>query len=160
MKHHNVEHPLQSKKILDKMLEHSGRYINPKYPELVFGSSWEFKVYDFLVEHDIEFQFQPDIILPYEFEGKTHFYHPDFLINGKIYEVKGEQFFRKNKQGVEEMCCPRRRKESEQEYERRCSRHRAKHQCMLRNNVVILRGKNIRNLTLELFVPSGMILST
>ena len=29
-------------------------------------------------------------MVQYEYDGKVHTYHPDFLINGKVYEVKGD----------------------------------------------------------------------
>ena len=40
-------------------------YMNPKYPGMTFGSSWEFKVYDFLLENHIDFEYQPAISLSY-----------------------------------------------------------------------------------------------
>lgn len=55
-------------------------YTNPKYPNMTFGNSWEFKVYDFLKEHHIQFEYQPEISIPYECEGTHHTYHPDFLV--------------------------------------------------------------------------------
>ena len=74
---------------------------------MTFDSSWEFLVYDFLVEHDISFEYHPAISFSYEYNESRHIYHPDFLVNGRIYEVKGEQFFRINKStGKEEMYCP------------------------------------------------------
>ena len=83
------------------------RYSNPKYPDMTFGSSWEFLVYDFLLENRIDFEYQPAISLPYDYEGTHHTYHPDFLVNGKLYEVKGDNFFRINEStGREEMFCP------------------------------------------------------
>ena len=56
------------------------KYINPKYPDMTFGSSWEFLVYDFLLEKHIEFEYQPSISVPYVYGGSKHTYHPDFLI--------------------------------------------------------------------------------
>ena len=57
---------------------------------MTFGSSWEFKVYDFLKEHGIEFEYQPSISFEYEYDGKVHTYHPDFKVGDKIFEVKGD----------------------------------------------------------------------
>lgn len=131
------------------------RYTNPKYPDMTFGSSWEFLVYDFLLERHMKFEYQPSISLPYEYNGKQHTYHPDFLVNGKIYEVKGEQFFRINENtGQEKMICPYRDKDwSDEYYEYQCGLYEAKHQCMLANNVIILRKKEIDNLSVEMFNP-------
>lgn len=71
-------------------------YTNPKYPNMSWATSWEFKVYDFLTEHNIPFEYQPAISISYEYKETHHTYHPDFLVNGRIYEVKGDHFFRIN----------------------------------------------------------------
>lgn len=129
------------------------KYKNEKYPEMTFGSGWEFKVYDFLIENHIEFEYQPSISFEYEYDGKIHTYHPDFLINGKVYEVKGEQFFRINESnGKEEMYCPYRYSDwSDELYEWECEKYEAKHQCMISNNVIILREHDIDNLSVDMF---------
>lgn len=127
------------------------RYTNPKYPNMTFATFWEFKVYDFLTEHNIPFEYQVKSI-PYEYDGETHYYHPDFLVNGRIYEVKGDNFFRINEEtGKEEMYLTWKGDLSDEEYEWRCGLYEAKHQCMIVNNVVILRGKDIENLNIEMF---------
>lgn len=73
---------------------------------MTFTNSWEYKVYDFLTEHNIPFEYQIEPI-PYEYDGETHYYFPDFRVNGKIYEVKGDYFFRINEDtGLEEMFQP------------------------------------------------------
>lgn len=108
---------------------------------MTFGSSWEFNVYDFLIENSIEFEYQPSISFDYEYDGRTWTYHPDFLINGKVYEVKGDMFFRVNEStGKEEMFCPwGRKKLGEERWKWLCGKSEAKHQCMLKNGVIILR---------------------
>ncbi len=128
-------------------------YVNSKYPDMTFGSSWEFLVYDFLVENNIEFEYQLEPI-PYKYDGKTYYYIPDFLVNGRIYEVKGDQFLRINESiGKEEMYKPWRKSEwSDEYYDWLCSKEEAKHRCMLSNNVIILREYDIKNLTLDLFL--------
>jgi hypothetical protein len=128
------------------------RYTNPKYPDMTFWNSWEFKVYDFLVEHNIQFEYQPSIAIPYYCEGTRHYYHPDFKVGDRIVEVKGDNFFRINEEtGKEEMYLTWQGKLSDEEYEWKCKVMEAKHQCMLTNNVVILRGKDIENLNIEMF---------
>ena len=129
------------------------KFESKKYPGNKFDSTWEVKVYEFCKDHNILVEYSPEISYPYEYDGKTCTYHPDFLINGKVYEVKGDYFFRINEStGKEEMFCPYRRDEwTEDEYEWRCGRYEAKHQCMIANDVIILRGKDINNLTIEMF---------
>lgn len=131
------------------------RYTNPKYPNMTFGSSWEFLVYDFLLENHIDFEYQPEISLPYDYEGTHHTYHPDFIINNNVIEVKGDNFFRINEStGKEEMFCPYRDEDwSDEKYDWMCGLYEAKHQCMLKNNVRILRDADIRNLTVQMFEP-------
>ena len=131
------------------------RYTNPKYPDMTFATSWEFKVYDFLTENHIEFEYQPNISIPYYCEGTRHYYHPDFLVGDRIVEVKGDHFFRINEEtGEEEMYLTWQGNLSDEEYELKCELYEAKHQCMLSNNVIILRGKDIDNLSVEMFSSS------
>ena len=113
-----------------------------------FDSTWEVRVYDFLKDNHIPFEYSPSISIPYIHDGGTFYYHPDFLANGKVYEVKGEQFFKVDESGHEVMFNPYRDPEwSDGRYAWECGKYEAKHQCMLRNNVVILRESDIRNLT-------------
>ena len=123
------------------------RYTSSKYPKISFTNSWEFKVYDFLTEHNISFEYQTEPI-PYEYDGVTHYYVPDFKVNGRIYEVKGDFFFRINKDtGKEEMFQPfRNPDESDEQYNWACGKEEAKHQCMIANNAIILRKEQIDNL--------------
>jgi hypothetical protein len=62
-------------------------------------------------------------------------------VNGKIFEVKGDYFFRKNETtGREEMYQPYRNpNESDEHYNWACGKEEAKHQCMIAHNVIILR---------------------
>lgn len=111
------------------------------------ATSWEFKVYDFLKEHHIQFEYQPEISIPYECEGTHHTYHPDFLVQDRIVEVKGDNFFRINENtGEEEMYLTWKGNLSDEEYEWRCKVMEAKHQCMIANNVIILRKNEIAHL--------------
>jgi hypothetical protein len=72
------------------------------------------------------------------FEGKTHKYFPDFKVGTVLYEIKGDHFFRDGK-----MVCPYRDKKwSDEQYLLECAKYEAKHQCMLKNNVVILTSKD------------------
>ena len=170
---HGVENPLKSSQIVQKMqrtmIDRYGvlnyaqtteyakkvhkKYTNEKYPNMTFGSSWEFKVYDFLTENHIEFEYQPTISFEYEYDGRTWIYHPDFKVGDKIYEVKGDMFFRTNEtSGKVEMFCPYGRKKlGEEKWRWLCGKFEAKHQCMIKNNVRILLYSDIKELNEELF---------
>ena len=151
LEHHGVEYFPQSEEYHKKAHK---RYRNKKYPDMTFGSSWEFIVYDFLLENHIVFEYQPAISIPYEYDGTHHTYHPDFLVGGRIYEVKGDNFFRYNENtGKEEMSCPYRGKDwTDEHHEWMCGLYEAKHQCMISNNVTILRQYQIKNLSVDMFV--------
>ena len=102
-----------------------------KYKNISFDSNWEIIVYKFCEDHNLNFEYQPNVLFEYEFNNEKHYYHPDFLIEGKLFEVKGEHFFDGDK-----MINPFNRNEYGDKYAE------AKHQCMIRNNVTIIR-KNI-----------------
>ena len=110
------------------------------YDGIYFDSSWEVTVYQYCKENDIPCEYQPDITFKYLYDSEIHIYHPDFLINGKLYEVKGNQFFDGDK-----MICPYNRNEYLDNLAE------AKHQCMIQNNVVILRGDDIKNIKERIF---------
>ena len=106
-----------------------------EYDNLTFDSSWEIIVYEYCKKNNIPCIYQPNIKFTYEYNGNIHYYQPDFLINDIFYEVKGDQFFDGDK-----MICPYNRNEYKD-----CLAE-AKHQCMIKNNVIILRGKDIKKI--------------
>lgn len=90
-----------------------------------FDSSWELAYYIWLKDHNINFKYQPNISFEYEYENNKHIYHPDFLVESEIYEIKGPQFFKDGK-----MINP---------YDSSLNNlFEAKHQCMIKNNVKII----------------------
>ena len=151
IEHYGVEYYSQS---IEYHKKKKHKFHSEKYPELTFDSTWEVKVYDFCRDNNIEVEYSPDISYEYECNGIKHTYHPDFLINGKVYEVKGNQFFKFNPEtGKEEMICPYgKHKYTKEQYEQSCKAAESKHQCMLKNNVLILRDKDIKNLNINMFV--------
>ena len=66
------------------------KYHSNKYPGLTFDSNWEVLVYEFCKDNGIDVEYSPPVSFEYEYDGLTWTYHPDFLINGKLYEVKGD----------------------------------------------------------------------
>ena len=104
-----------------------------EYDGLTFDSSWEVIVYKYCKKYNKEFEYQPNIQLEYEYDNKKHYYQPDFLIDGRLYEVKGDQFFEGDK-----MINPYDRNQD--------GLYEAKHQCMLNNGVIILKVEDIKRL--------------
>ena len=128
------------------------KYTTPKYPGVSFDSTWEIIVYDYLSSNKISFEYQPCISFHYEYDGKHFTYHPDFRVGDNIVEVKGDHYFRINEEtGKEEMYKPHRNKRwSDERYEWECAKEEAKHQCMIMNNVIILRRKQIESILVNI----------
>lgn len=168
LEHHGAKYPLQcndiQKKTRETLLKTKGvehpsqtyefhknkrhKFKSMKYPGISFDSRWESKVYEFCRDNGILVEYSPKISYKYEYDGKVHTYHPDFLINGRVYEVKGDHFFRINEStGEEEMYCPYHNpKWSNDYYDWKCRQFEAKHQCMIANGVIILRQSDIEHL--------------
>ena len=129
------------------------KFHSEKYPELTFDSTWEVKVYEFCRDNNIPIEYSPRISYSYEYDSRIWTYHPDFLINGKVYEVKGDNFFKIDESTSKEiMINPYRNPEwTDERYGWECGKYETKHQCMLRSNVTILREKDINHLQIELF---------
>ena len=157
MEHYGVDVPLKCKELVEKSerttIERYGYNRVAKSPlfsayhrkrifhdNIWFDSSWEIEVYDFLKENHIQFEYSPSISILYEYDCRQYTYHPDFIVNGKLYEVKGDHFFRVNESGHEVMVNPYRDPEwTDERYEWECGKYEAKHQCMISNNVTIIR---------------------
>lgn len=105
------------------------------YKEISFDSAPEVALFIWLEDHDVSFEYQPNIQFKY-FDGKQNrSYCPDFEIEGKLVELKGNHFF-EDKDPTKRMICPFNRSK-DNEYE-------AKHQCMLANGVQILTGEDYK----------------
>lgn len=68
----------------------SGFTCRYNYFGMMFDSSWELAVWIYCIDHNI-----PIIRTPFAYEyitksGKTKHYYPDFMINGKLVEIKGD----------------------------------------------------------------------
>lgn len=99
------------------------------YDGLSFDSIPELAYFIFLKEHEISFEFHPKMNFSYEYNGELRNYFPDFIVEGKVKEIKGLQFF-ENKDPNGKMINP---------YDRTLDDlYEAKHQCMLKNNVEII----------------------
>ena len=158
LKEYGVESAMQSKELVDKFrnncFKKNGVYSYFQVPEIFkkskakyfydgkyFHSSFEIAFYIWLRDNKRNFEYSPKISFKYEYKGIVHKYFPDFIVDGELIEIKGEHFFKedgtmhnpwKNKKWTEEQ-----KKESDELYE-------AKHQCMLRNGIRILKTKDLK----------------
>ena len=126
---YGVLYNMQSKYIRDKSKK---RYF---YNDIKFDSSWELAYYIYLKDHNIEFEYQPEGI-KYIFNNEEHYYYPDFKLNNQLVEIKGDHFFDKNGNFI----YPYSDNINMQE------QYKAKYQCMLDNNVKIMKYNEIRNI--------------
>lgn len=98
------------------------------YNDIYFDSHWEYELYEALQSSKNVFEYHPKITFTYIKEKQEHKYKPDFIINGKFYEVKGDFFFNDNNQLINPFT-----KELQLE----------KQECMIKNNVIILKRKEL-----------------
>lgn len=99
------------------------------YKNISFDSSWELAYYIWLEDNNIKFIYQPNTPFEYYVNGHKKLYYPDFLIDTKYYELKGNQFFNENNQLINPF-----NKTLDLE----------KQQCMIDNNIIILREPDIK----------------
>ncbi len=111
---HGYDHPMHSEQVKRGMMEryeekHGVRYstLDPDvmkkarkpyaFDGVYFKSSWELAYYIYLKDNGVEFEYQPEMSLKYEDgKGVQRFYFPDFKVNGKLVEIKGDQFINDN----------------------------------------------------------------
>lgn len=110
----------------------SKKYKAIKYNDISFKSKAELKVYKFCIERNIKIEYEP-IKLEYEdCFGYKHFYIPDFRINGKLYEIKGDHLWKDG-----HLYFPFRNID-EKQLSIIDERDKAKTQCMIDNDVVVI----------------------
>lgn len=139
---HNWSNPELREAAARRRFERTGYYYynqDPKYSpsgkiygfyenNIWFDSRWEYNLYQALIKSNNIFEYHPKIVFKYFKNNKVHVYHPDFLINGKFYEVKGDFFFNENGQLWNPFT-----KELNIE----------KYQCMIDNNIIILKQNEL-----------------
>lgn len=101
------------------------------YDSKSFDSSWELAFYIYCIDNNKTIT-RPTKKFAYDYNGTTHYYHPDFEVDGKLYEIKGPQFFKKD--GT--MQNPYNH-ELDGLFE-------AKHQCGLKNDVIFITNEDIK----------------
>lgn len=111
------------------------------YEDIYFDSAPEIALYMWLKDYGLEFEYQPKHPLQYKFEGHVYNYFVDFYVKDidQLIEIKGDQFFNEN--GV--LFCPFRKKSwTDEQYAKINRRYAMKHQCMIQNNVAIMKFKD------------------
>ena len=98
------------------------------YEGMNFDSKPELAYYIWLKDHNADFAYQPDVSYEYEHNGVIHIYEPDFIVEGQAVEIKGDHFFKED--GT--MQNPFDHSQD--------ALYEAKHQCMLLNEVKIMKS--------------------
>lgn len=69
-------------------------FVNDK---IYFDSLWKLAYYIWLIDNNKKFVYQPNTPIDYiDKDGTTRQYYPDFLVEGRFIEIKGNQFFNEN----------------------------------------------------------------
>lgn len=111
-------------------------------PEKTFYSSWEAIVYDYCMSRGVEPVVAPCAIT-FDVDGTKHTYIPDFMINGHLVEIKGNQFIEED--GTWKIPF-RRGKFRKDVYERIMKQAKAKSECARENNVVVISEDEMKDL--------------
>lgn len=103
-----------------------------EYKGIYIDSSWELAFFIYLEDHNMEFEYHPNIYYSYKYQNQNHKYFPDFKVGDEIIEIKGNQFLKADgswksyyKYGNDDLM-------------------EAKHQCILKNNIKILYENDIK----------------
>ena len=132
LKKYGYEYSLQSPLIQAKIQK---RYF---YDGLSFDSQPEIEVYKFCLANNLKVKYHPCSFDYIDSLDKKHTYFPDFEIEGKLYEVKGNHLWKDG-----HIWFPYRNTLSEQELKEIDARDLAKTECMKANNVQILFTSNL-----------------
>lgn len=97
------------------------------YDSIFFRSKPELCFYIYHKDNNIPIIYEPMPYFEYECHNEKHFYKPDFLVEDKLYEIKGDKFFDEN--GI--LIDPYDRSKDDIAM--------AKQQCIIKNNVIILK---------------------
>ena len=117
----NYSKTAESRKQIKRKYKYDGEY---------FDSLWELKFYIYALEKSLNIKRDP-CSFKYEFDGKEHWYFPDFLVNDRLIEIKGDHFF-----VGEKMVNPYDRTQDD--------KFEAKHKCGLKNGVEFWSGEKMK----------------
>ena len=111
------------------------------YDGISFDSNDEVEVYKFCKEHNLNVKYQPCSFKYVDSFNQSRYYFPDFEIEGKLYEVKGNHLWKDG-----HIWNPYRNTLSEQKLKEIDARDLAKTECMKANNVTVILSTDIDNL--------------
>ena len=120
-------------------LNNPDKYASKKivYYGLSFDSIPEFVVYKFCLDFFIPIIRNDSIYFEYlDSKGKIHYAYPDFIINGTYVEIKGSMFYKPDGTWFKPWRYP---EWSDEDYKFQCDNIERKRQCLIKNNVLILR---------------------
>lgn len=123
---------------------HKNRRSKYVYENLYFDTKPELATYIYFKEKGHDIVYHPEIYFNYSFNNIDHVYFPDFLIDNVYVEIKGDHFFNGDR-----MICPFRNNDwTDERYKIECDKYEAKHQCMINNNVKIIKGDEYKDFVL------------
>lgn len=142
LEHFGVKNPKQSKEVKEKTRQtwlsktsEEIRNIRRKaskrytYQNEQFDSSWELAFYIYCKDHNKKV-LRETKSFSFTANNRIHYFFPDFEVDGKLFEIKGDQFLTKYNTWKDPFNT-----HLDTLYE-------AKHQCALQNNVTILYSKD------------------
>lgn len=100
------------------------------YNNLYFDSSWELAFYIYCIDHNIKIS-KESKMFTYTHNNKLHCYYPDFSLSCCNIEIKGSHLINENGEWI----CP---------YGDDDGKSKAKYECAVQNNVIILTEKDIK----------------
>lgn len=113
----------------------SRRRVRYVYNDLSFDSLWELSFYVWAIDNNKDIK-RCSLSFKYTHNNIDHIYHPDFIYDGRLIEIKGDHFFSIRGDKNSKMICPFDRSRDD-EFE-------IKHQCMIDNNVEIWTYKDCK----------------
>lgn len=136
LKRYGVEYAAQSPEVA-KRKKH--KYY---YNSMGFDSNTEIEVFKFCEKHNLSVELYPIKIKYIDSLGIKHNYIPDFRINGKLYEVKGDLYLDENYNLIN----PYKNTGTEESRYAIDCKLKAKTECMKKNGVVIIPSSKIQEL--------------
>ena len=126
---YGVDHPSKCQEIRKKQIYNYYGYDGEK-----FNSSWEVAFWIYCKDHKIQIEHEPISLDYVDSKGVSHKYFPDFRIHGnQLIEIKGDDQFDKATGKMVDKLDESKNYIAE-----------AKHQCMIKNNVTILKQKDCK----------------